>query len=302
MTTSPYLAFAPNDLIGSVPATHDVWRALPFADVRSVIWPHADAAVRVLVLHGGGGNADAMAPIAALAHAAGAEVVVPDLPGYGRTRPARRGRVVYDHWVATGQALAEADDRPLLIVGLSIGGMLAYDVAATAGRAAAVVATCLLDPRRREVREAVSRTPAMGRYGPSILTALRSVLDPIRVPISWTGDMAKVANDPELARRCLSDRSGAGARVPLGFLRSWMSSTRPTPAENFTVCPVVLAHPAQDRWTPPALSVEFLRRIAAPARLQMLDGAGHFPVEQPGAGQLARVLRDVIHNASDAPH
>ena len=56
--------------------------------------------------------------------------------------------------------------------------------------------------------------------------------------------------------------------------------------EDFDACPVLLAHPAEDRWTPVQLSRTFFDRIRAPKQLVMLEGAGHFPVEQPGLDQL----------------
>jgi len=294
MTPSPYLHLLDPELAGTLPAVVDDWHRLPFADIRSVRWPRPDAGCRVVVLHGGGGNASAMAPIAALAYAAGADVVVPDLPGYGATRPTRPGRVTYEQWVATGRALVARDERPVVIVGLSIGGMLAYDIAAASStRVSAVVATCLLDPARDDVRAAVSRTRLMGRLGPAVLNRF-PVFDSLRVPIAWTGNMRKVANDSRLVDLCLSDRTGAGSRVALGFLRTWMASRRPMEPEEFSMCPVVLAHPAEDRWTPPTLSTAFLSRVAGRTELHMLDGAGHFPVERPGVDQLAGILRRII--------
>lgn len=57
--------------------------------------------------------------------------------------------------------------------------------------------------------------------------------------------------------------------------------------------PVTLIHPTQDRWTPPEMSLAFLRRIAAPTRHVRLEGCGHFPVEEPGLTQAVQVLREV---------
>ena len=56
--------------------------------------------------------------------------------------------------------------------------------------------------------------------------------------------------------------------------------------EDFDACPVLLADPAEDPWTPVQLSRTFFDHIRAPKRLVMLEGAGHFPVEQPGLDQL----------------
>ena len=50
--------------------------------------------------------------------------------------------------------------------------------------------------------------------------------------------------------------------------------------------PVALVHPAMDTWTPPGLSLEVARRTAAPVTIVMLRECGHFPVEQPGVGDM----------------
>ncbi|MPY81187.1 MAG: alpha/beta fold hydrolase [Actinophytocola sp.] len=51
-----------------------------------------------------------------------------------------------------------ADDRPLVLFGASMGGMLAYEAAARTRQA--VVATCLLDPRDPGARPPGSASPA----------------------------------------------------------------------------------------------------------------------------------------------
>jgi alpha-beta hydrolase superfamily lysophospholipase len=297
-STSRYLAFAPTAPLNDV-VRRDERRRCAGSDVRVQVWEQAAATTRVVVLHGGGGNADAMAPVAALAHAAGAEVAVPDLPGYGDTVTERPRSVRYEDWIDVGAAVVGLDPRPAVLVGLSIGGMLAYDVAArVGGGVAAVVATCLIDPQRDDVRRAVSRGRLAGRYGARMLHATRGVSDGVRLPIRWTGDMRKVANDPELVRLCLSDPRGAGSRVPLGFLRSWLESSRPVEPEEFDACPVLLAHPERDRWTPVDLSMPFFNRLSAERELVMLQGAGHFPLESPGVTQLADALTRTIKRVS----
>ncbi|WP_433334285.1 hypothetical protein [Spirillospora sp. CA-294931] len=62
--------------------------------------------------------------------------------------------------------------------------------------------------------------------------------------------------------------------------------------EDFTACPVLMAHPAADRWTPVRLSLPFFERLASPKRLVMLEKCGHLPVEDPGLTQLADALRE----------
>ena len=56
--------------------------------------------------------------------------------------------------------------------------------------------------------------------------------------------------------------------------------------------PVLLAHPGADRWTPAELSDALFARLAGPKRFVMLEGCGHYPLEEPGLGQLESAFRD----------
>lgn len=60
--------------------------------------------------------------------------------------------------------------------------------------------------------------------------------------------------------------------------------------EDFTACPVLLAHPGADRWTPVELSTPFFDRLGGDKRLVVLEGCGHMPVEEPGLRQFAEAL------------
>lgn len=76
-----------------------------------------------------------------------------------------------------------------------------------------------------------------------------------------------------------------------GFVRSFLDSAPAVEPEDATGPAVVLAHPADDRWTPTEVSLRFFERIAAPKELVLLEGAGHYPVESPGAHQLVDAIR-----------
>ncbi|MEW2354259.1 alpha/beta hydrolase [Spirillospora sp. NPDC029432] len=288
-----YLRFLPEDLRPDS-RPRSTWRRWRDLDLHIERVERPDAELRLLVLHGAGGHAGALWPLAGMAADFGVDVLVPDLPGYGRTRVPRPGRVRYPDWVdcVTDLVAAEkaADARPLVLFGASMGGMLAYDVAARTGLAAAVVATCLLDPRRGDVRAVVGRRRWTVSATLPMLRRLAPFADDLRVPIRLVTRMNAIANDPGLVRLISRDRLGGGSRVPLGFLRSYLDSAPATEPEDFTACPVLLVHPGADRWTPVGLSRPFFDRIAAPKRLVLLEGAGHYPVEEPGVHQLADAL------------
>ncbi|MBD0863391.1 alpha/beta fold hydrolase [Gordonia sp. zg691] len=265
-------------------------------DVHVLRATRPSAPLRVLLLHGGGGHSGLVWPLGAILANEGYEVLAPDLPLYGRTRVAEPGRVRYQDWVDLVADLITAetadDPRPLVVFGASLGGMLAYEVAAGSDRVAAVVATCLLDlAGDPAARRSAARTPALARGIPVMSAAARiGVLARLRFPIRWVAPMSRMSLDPVLAKACIDDELGAGSVIPLGFLTDLMTHEVPAP-EEYAGPRVVLVHPAADTWTPPGVSVRFARRIAAPTDIQLLTGCGHFPMEQPGIDELAGHLR-----------
>lgn len=250
---------------------------------------------RVLVLHGGGGHAGALWPLAAAVAPEGTELAAVDLPLFGETEEPRPGSVRYDDWVDLVcdlvRAEAARDPRPLVLFGASMGGMLGYEAAARTGAVAHVLATCLLDPADPAARRAAARWPATARFTP-LLAALDPVLGRTRIPMRVLGDLGRMSTDRELTRRCARDPRGGGVRVPIGFMTSFLAYPHTAP-ERYRGAPVTLVHPAADRWTPPELSLRVLRRIPVPTEYVPLEGCGHFPVEQPGLDQLAAALRRV---------
>lgn len=289
-----YAEFLPAGYRGNVPPPSSTWRPWRGNRVHIARAVVPDAAVRVMVIHGGGGYSGAPWPVAAVAAGAGVDLLAPDLPLYGDTVVAHPSRVRYDDWVALlcdlVTAERTADPRPLVLFGASMGGMLAYEVAARTGQVAAVVATCLLDLADSAARAAATRFAWLGPPAPVVLSAIDPILGRLRIPIRWLADMANMSSDPRLSRLCAADPRGGGASVPVGFLASWMNFTHAAP-EGFAAAPVTLVAPATDTWTPPELSIAFLQRISGPTALVLLEGCGHFPVEEPGLSR----LRDTVH-------
>lgn len=295
-----YLAFLPDDLHPE-PGLHpeSSWWRWRSAHIHIERIHRPDAPVRMLLVHGGGGHAATMWPFAALAARSGFEVLIPDLPGYGRTDVRSAAAVRYSDWVDCVADLVRAekavDPRPLVVFGASMGGMLAYEAAARSGMVDAIAVTCLLDPRSPQARRAIGRYRWLGVIGASLLFPL---LDRIRVPMRLMANMNAMSNLPALTATVIADRRGGGVWIPLGFLRTYLRSAPLVEPENFTVCPVWLLHPGADRWTPLPVSQRFFDRIAAPKHLLVLDGAGHYPVEDPGIRQLATALAEIQHRVA----
>ncbi|MFE0751678.1 alpha/beta fold hydrolase [Gordonia sp. NPDC058843] len=315
-TTESYLRFLPEPWRSSAAgvAAESTWwtwssssgRSCGKVDVHVLRARRNSAPLRVMLLHGGGGHSALVWPLGAILANEGYEVLAPDLPQYGRTRVVDPGRVRYQDWVdlVCDLVVAETDDdpRPLVVLGASLGGMLAYEVANRTGRVAAVVATCLLDlAGDPDARRAVARTPALARLIPLMPVLARAgVLARVRFPIRWVAPMSAMSLDPALSRACVEDRLGAGSSVSLGFLSDLMTHEVPAP-EDHRGPRVLLAHPAADSWTPPAVSVRFAQRIGARTDIHLLTGCGHFPVERPGVDELADHLRALADDLVGTP-
>ena len=256
-----------------------------------------NAPLKVIVLHGAGAYGRVMAPAAVIARRHGYETVTPDLPGYGLTR-VPRDRFQYSLWVDCVCALIDAerarDDRPIVLFGVSLGGLLAYQVAARSRRVVGLIATTLADPRETAVRQGFARTRLLGSAGLWLLSKLRAISDGLPLPMRFLSKMNRISNKPELARLCERDPLGGGNWVPARFLRTLMETAPDLEPEDFRVCPVLLTHPGVDRMTDISLSRRFFDRLAAPKQMVVLEGCSHMPTEHPGVDQMERAIVDFM--------
>ncbi len=266
------------------------WRGL---DVHMDRLAVPESKIKVIVLHGAGAYGRVMAPAAVLARKHGWETVSPDLPGYGLTAvPAKR--LVYSLWVDCVTDLIEAelarDERPVVLFGVSLGGLLAYQAAARSKKVLGLVATTLADPREDQVRRGFAKHELLGSAGLWLLDNLSAITDGLPMPMRYMSRMNRISNKPELSALCASDPLGGGNWVPARFLRTLMTTAPDIEPEDFRVCPVLLTHPGVDHMTDISLSRRFFDRLAAPKRMVVLEGASHMPTEQPGIDQMERAV------------
>lgn len=258
-------------------------------------YPNSEAPAKLVLLHGGGGNGRLLAAYALMAHRAGYEVVAPDLPGYGLTVVPNKRSLEYEDWNAFAADFVRAeyarDGKPIVLFGLSVGGLLAYEVAARTRIPAGVIGTCFLDPRRPGVRRAVALKPWMGSLVGPALDLAKPFVDPVPVRVGWVGNVNAIVNDPEMAREIVADPLASGNWMPGRWFRSYLNEKPSVNPEDFDACPVLLAHPADDRWTPFSVSRPFFERMSGvKKRLVMLENAGHAPLEKPGVDQLREAI------------
>jgi alpha-beta hydrolase superfamily lysophospholipase len=275
------------------------WRGL---DVHLDRAASPNAKLKVIVLHGAGAYGRVMSPAAVLAQRYGYATVAPDLPGYGLTKVDSE-RLDYQLWIDCVVDLIDAeiarDGLPVVLFGVSLGGLLAYQAAAQSKKIVGLMATTLADLREPEVRRDFARLPALGTLGLSLLDTFAFATDGLPLPIAWVSKMDEISNDPSLSRICKTDPLGGGSWVPARFLRTLMTSTPALEPEEFDVCPVLLAHPGVDRMTDIAASRRFFERLRCEKRMVILEGASHMPTEHPGVDQLeAAVLQFLAGRAA----
>lgn len=258
---------------------------------------------KILLFHGAGGNGRVLGAFARMAMRAGCDVVAPDFPGYGLTVRSKTTKPTYDLWSEIGSELIEEERRkdglPIIVWGLSIGGFLAYMATAKNKKVDGLITTTFADTRKVGTMVKVARNSIFGLGGFFLLKLLGPVLNPIELPIKWLAPMELITNDLEVSRVFMNDRLAGGGKTTIGFLRSLMYAKPAIEPEDFDVCPVLLVHPSIDPWTPLELSREFYDRIKSEKELVVLEGCGHFPMEEPGRYQLEDAVRRFVSQITE---
>ena len=271
------------------------------------------AKAKAVLHHGVGTNGRQMtlilgAPLAKL----GYEVVALDDLGYGMTAVAPGTNPGYDDWVRmVVDFLAfekRRDDRPIVLYGLSAGGMLTYHVAAAApkGTLAGIVGMTFLDERVRQVRDETAHDLFTARVGAPLMGILaKTPLAAMHYPMSLASKMSALANDPGAMKAFMRDKTSAANTMSIRFLDSYLNYAPAVEPAQFDACPVLLTQPAQDRWSPRHLSTPVLSKITrVPVDEVALENAGHYPLEDPGLQQLVDAIADFVDRVTtraDAP-
>jgi alpha-beta hydrolase superfamily lysophospholipase len=261
-------------------------------------WRNPDAKIRVVMHHGVGTNGRQMSLILGISLLkAGFEAVAIDMPNYGMTKVAKGTTVSYDDWVNIGNDFVnfelEHDPRPIVLYGLSAGGMLTYHVAALNKKVKGIIGMTFLDTQIQQVRDESCRNLFMSRVGVPAANLFTPIplLNAISIPFYLASKMWALANDPAAMKIFMADNTSAGAWTSMKFLSSFMNYKPAIPPEEFTVCPVLLTQPAVDYWTPLRLAEPFLKRVKkVDVKIVMLENAGHYPLEQPGLQQMHDVI------------
>jgi pimeloyl-ACP methyl ester carboxylesterase len=267
----------------------ETWRRLRGHMVHVDEWlPEAPKGTLILV-HGGGGHGRILAPCADIAASLGWRALAPDLPGYGLTRPAPGFRWEYDEWPAVVAALADETAGPVVLMGLSVGGMTAVFAAEQARQVQGVIATTLIDMGDPAIFVRAARWHWLGAASLLGFRLAPWVADRVALPLRLVAPMHAMSSDPAMRDYFVQDELLGGRRVPARFFRTMHERKAGTLSPR---CPLLVAHPGADAWTPAALSRPAFDRVQGEKEFVELTNGSHLPAERPAVDELkANVAR-----------
>ncbi|WP_078917598.1 transposase [Streptomyces sp. NRRL S-813] len=154
-------------------------------------------------------------------------------------------------------------------------------------------------PRRQlidGIRFRCSHDKLTSRIGvPFMGLAAKTPASSLKYPMSLAGKMSALANDPGAMKVFMKDRTSAANWVSVRFLDRYLNYAPAIELADFDACPVLLAQPAEDRWSPHHLSLPVLSHITkVPVDTVMLDNAGHYPLEELGLQQMQDAIADFV--------
>jgi len=273
-------------------------RGIPGFEERELA--HAGARIRyqsggkglpIVLLHGLGGAA-ANWRLIAPALARERRVIVPELPGHGRSEPLAAGSL--DPFAEAMLAVAEAEAAlPAPWVGHSFGGVVALRAAAlrpdaVTGLVLAATAGITSASRIGEVTVTLIGVARPGR----LLGRRRHVVARSRLgrtlAFGWWGVADPAALDPEMAEAFLAGPPQHTDTITAGKV---LVAADPRRDLHLVTCPCLCLWGTNDNWVPLADGMEYARRLRAP--LRTIADCGHLLIgERPEA--VLHAVRDFV--------
>lgn len=245
--------------------------------------PHRPNDATLVLVHTAGQSGvqwrHALQPLADL----GYRVLVPDLPGHGHSEPAQGGAVTdlrdYADWLVRLLEQLDLDQAPI-VVGCSIGGKVAQDLAVRYGnRLTAAVSMC------------AEAGPGRGK-----VHALRREFEdsgaPARRDRTHLGTRAVIGRSvsPDRAALIAQMHCREDPEVSISDLIGWCTHDVRDHLPGVEV-PMTFVAGSDDLWVDAAAVKQAAARVSR-AQYVLLDGYGHYPMEEMDG--FAKVLDDWI--------
>ena len=234
---------------------------LPRSDIAGLAAVDMGRRHPVVLLHGVGLRAEAWHPqIEALQKSY--RVVAPDMPGHGQS-PCPDGEMDLPDYVRATLPLLERLDEPVLVIGHSMGAMIALELAAQApAHVCAVVALNAIFERTSQAAEAVQARAA------SLDTA--QVHDPTETLQRWFGD--RTSPERALCEQWLREADPRGYKLAYTAFAHCDGPDRS--ALQGLACPALFITGALEPNSTPQMS-ETMSALAPQGRAQIVEGAAH---------------------------
>jgi pimeloyl-ACP methyl ester carboxylesterase len=250
------------------PLVADIWDTLTPTDVPPL-----------LLIHGWGGTGNYLHGIAAKLSAT-MTVIVPDLPGTGRSQPVRSARGMQDQVASIADLLRELGITQLQVMGHSMGGAIAL----------------LLADQHPDWIERIALTSVSFFATDAQVQVYKAVAHGLRATMSLRGKwmasvpgmpqmMARtffyrVPNDQALLRRGLQDYLELDAGTAIASAFDVPSAAIPQAGTRIRV-PTLLIACRQDQ-VMPVDNVEYTARLIPNCTVQWIEQCGHLPMlEKP---------------------
>ena len=229
----------------------------------------------VLLVHGACSQPAHLEPWRAAFAAMGHECAVPALPGHAAGEFAALGRLKLRDYLA---ALAEVHgrfDRPPVVVGHSMGGLLAQRLAATVECAGVVLVASMPSGT---VPATLGALPYLFELAPAILAGRPFRAPPAALAHLTLHDLSAAEQD-ELIPDFVAESGRVYRQILLGRARVSAGAIR---------CPVLVVHGGADRLVPVRVARRLARKHAA--ALTIIPGRGHWLI----AGSLMAAVLPVV--------
>jgi len=264
-------------------------------------YPNPNAEYRIFLHHGVGTNGRQLNMIFGHKMAElGYDVVAMDNLGYGMTEVNQKD-VTYDDWVHSFADFVNAetkrDYKKPILYGLSAGGMLIYNASCFMDEVHGMIGMCFLQNDNKYVGNETAKFKGTNwLVVPAMEKLSKTKMKTTPIAMKDVSKMDCLVNNDKALEIFLKDDASAGAKVQLQFLSEYMTYKLPIPVEEYDKCPILLTQPELDRWTPLELSEISMKGIKAPYTVKILEGGGHYPMEEKALKQLTEYADDFIKN------
>lgn len=188
-------------------------------------------------------------------------------------------------------ALADDCQGPVVLMGLSVGGMTAALAAQAARGVQGVIATTLLDMSDQATLVRAAKWRWLGEASLLGFRWMPSIVDRLRLPLRLVAPLDRMSSHPAMVDYFENDSLLGRLWVPSLFFRTMHTLHVPHLEPR---CPLLLVHPGADNWTPTAMSRAACDRVLGDKRLRELSNGSHLPVELPARLELEQEVTQFL--------